>query len=802
MKVPVRWIQEIFPNELSAQEVAEKLTQLGLEVEEVEVIQQGFTGVVVGKVLSAEKHPEADRLVVAKVTDGKEEVQVVCGAPNCREGLTVAFAKVGAVLGLKEEKPLKVKKSKIRGVESFGMLCSEKELGLSDDHEKISELDPDVYVLGKDFGDYFAEAVLEISLTPNLAHCFSILGIARELKASVGGRVQVPGGRCKETGKNAQEAVRLQVVDEKCKSYCCKVIENVQVKQSPDWLKKKLELIGQRPINNIVDITNLVMFEIGQPLHAFDLEKISGKKVVLRTAGEKEKIKTLDGEERMLHLEDLLICDERGPIALAGIMGGGDCEVSEFTTSVLLESAWFDPISIRKTSKRHGLTTEASKRFERGIDPLNVEHALEYAAALIQQIAGGEVLKGSVKEQKVPYLSKEVKLRVGRLNNLLGVSLSVSEVQELLCRLDFQIRLEEDVFFVTPPSWRADIHFEEDLIEEVARLYGYNNLALQKQSGAYSRQKHNHCMAYLVEKQARTRLLAFGLTEFVTCDLIGPKLLEIVHGSVKSEDGMVRVLNPTSIEQSFLRTSLLPGILQVVKYNIDRRNLDISGFEIGRIHYRSEELYKEETLAAAVFSGHTSPHHFGEKGKEVDFFTCKGIVEEFFAAFSEDKLCFERSSLPSFHPGQQAHILLDGKEIGVIGALHPHVLRRLDVEQQIFYAEWNLTPLHALLGKQKKMKPLAQFPGSERDWTVTIKAASWGGIVKKIEKAPSRFLESFALIDRYENKEKLGEGKANLTIRFFYRNSKRTLSQEEVEKEHQRILDFVQKPLAEEGISQ
>ncbi len=790
MKVPLSWLKEYIDIDLSPSQISKLLTMAGLEVDGCDKIGGSFSGVVVGRVTGVEKHPQADKLQIANVFDGEQNYQVVCGAPNCRAGIKTAFAKIDASL---ENGQFIVQKAKLRGVESFGMLCSAKELGLSDNHDAIIEFDEHIKE-GRDVADMYSDVVFDISLTPNLSHANSVVGVARELSAVTGLPYKMPGIDVDEGSEIIEQIVNVIVKDKKrCPRYSCRFIRGVTVAPSPQWLQQRLTDCGFRPVNNIVDATNYVLHEMGHPLHAFDCDLIKGQKVVVRVADQDEQIITLDDKERVLSNEDLLICDSLRPIAIAGVMGGLNTEVSDNTKNILIESAYFDPASIRKTSRKLGLKSEASKRFERGADPNQTVISLDRAAMLIQQLAGGEIALGILDDQAEVFEEKKVKCRLSRVNALLGTHLGVHEIETMFKQLDFPYHWDgRDQFSVVIPTYRVDIHEEIDLVEEVARLYGFDKIPTKKPAYRHSQMEDNPIFHF--ERAARERLIAEGLQEFITCDLIGPSQVDLLKDSMMPSDATIRVLNPNSIEQSILRTSLIPGLLHLVKENMLHQNQDIGGFEIGRIHFKEGKQYKEQVMAGIILTGKREPHHFESKSREVDFFDLKGIIENFFAGLSLPNGNFRVQQLNAFHPGRQASIYIDDVDVGTMGEVHPSILRALDVTQRIYFAELNLHDLFQKRKKEVKMREIPRLPGSERDWTLTVeKSLPVGEIFEAINAAAGPLLIQTSLVDIYWN-EKLGDFH-NITLRFFYRDKNKTLSQEEVEAEHARIVVETQKRL-------
>ena len=761
----------------------------GLEVDAIEAVSAPFSHVVVGHVMDVNPHPAAERLCVASVSDGTETYQVVCGAPNCRKGLKVAFARLGACLQGDDGKVVKIKKTKLRGVESFGMLCSGKELGLSEDAEGILEFSEDAQI-GSDVGKDLSDEVFDISLTPNLAHCLSIIGVARELAAQTGASLRLPRSKVVEDPNDATVSAAAVLVanQELCPRYTCRVIKNITLGPSPSWMQQRLELCGVRAINNVVDVTNYVLLEMGQPLHAFDYDKVAGHQILVRCANDGERFYTLDGVERTLTSESLLICDEEKPVALGGIMGGLNSEVGPQTTNLLLESAYFQRTNIRRTSRKLGLSSESSIRFERGCDPNNVIGALDRAAALIQEFAGGTVCQGVIDVKEYDFPEKVIQCRLSRVNAVLGTELGLGEVEKIFQHLDFRCQSDdEDLFSVQVPTYRVDIEQEIDLIEEVARIYGYNNVP--RDIARYQSSQLSDSPIFLFERMMRSRLVAEGLQEFLTSDLISPEM--VAMEAIIPSEVVVKVINPTSVEQSVLRPSLLSGLLQVVKYNIDHGIKDISAFEVGRIHFKREDQYTERSMAAIVLSGHRVPRQWDAPVDDVDFFDLKGILENLFRGLGIHDVVYQTSNIASFHTGRQATIHADELELGACGEVHPATLRKLDVSQRIFFAVLDLHEMMQLKKDEVFMKSIAEFPGSSRDWTITLdEQVPVADVSAAISEASPPLLEDVTLLALYQD-DKLGDNRKNVTFRFLYRDLKKTIAQETVEKTHNRLMQQV-----------
>lgn len=793
MRVCLSWLKEFVAIDQSIEELSDLLTLAGLEVDKVEKAPFPFKGVVIAEVQETSQHPNADKLKVAKVFDGSETVQIVCGAPNCRPGMKVALATIGATLGTDTEKSFKIKKSKLRDVESFGMLCSEKELGISESDVGIMDLSSEA-PLGTPLDEWLGDIIFEISLTPNLGHCMSILGMGRDIAALMDQKVALPNITL--LSKHESSEVKVTLDDqENCHRYTCRKMSGVQVGPSPDWLKKRLEFSGIRSINNIVDVTNYVMLELGQPLHAFDAKKIEGNTLSIQSTSSPISFETLDGEKRKVPENILMIHDRDKPVAVAGVMGGANSEVGEETAEIILEAACFNPSAVRRSSKALNMRSESSARFERGVDIEMVPVALDRATQLILKLCPEVKVYEKVDVYPKKQVRKNLTLRLNRVNQLLGTQLSLSEVESFLNRLEMDVSGNDVALAVTVPSYRNDIHGEIDLIEEVARVYGYNNI--KKREARVVNSPLPHAPIYLMEKEVREALIGAGLQEFLTCDLISPELSELCLEKHLGEKEEIAVLKPSSVDQSIMRMSLLPGLLQAVKHNFDRKNHDLAAFEIGKIHYKEGEHFKQRLTGAVLLTGKKAPHFWGEKPGEVDFFDLKGILENLLLHFHIQESTFEPAGLKSFHPGKQALFGVKESQVGVLGEVHPDRLHRLGIERKVFYAQFDLHSLMSLKQDERKMVPLPQFPGSERDWTVTLqKDLPLGSLIKLFKAFPSKLLKQSLLLDIYES-EKLGKDKKNVTFRFVYRNDRQTIEQPQVDKEHARLLSYIEQKVGD-----
>lgn len=796
MLVPLSWIRDYLDFSLTNEQIADTLTLAGLEVDKVEPTDLGFEGVVVGRVIDTKPHPEADKLKVATVSDGTETFQVVCGAPNCRKNLITSFAKIGAKLTTEEDKVFKIKKSKLRGVESFGMLCSETELNLGQDSDGIMELE-DTLELGTCLKKIYGDTLFEISLTPNLGHCTSIKGIARELAALLNLQLKTIPLEIQETKDlETEQKVSLSIEDnEACDRFCLRYLEDIEIAPSPAWLQKRIESCGIRPINNVVDVTNYVMLATGQPMHAYDYDKISGGFIKVSKLTNKTTFVSLDEETRELPEGLLVIEDEEKILGLAGVIGSQSSSVTDYTRNLLLEAAHFNPSEIRKSSKAIHLRTDASSRFEKNTDPNAPLEALKMACHLLQQIAGAKVSETFLDAKQQPFPKRNLSLRIEKTNKLLGTKLSQNEILQIFESLDFEPSLaNDDLIELNIPTYRNDIQAEIDLIEEVARLYGYNNIDFSYETCRVSQLTNNPI--YELEKKARKYLLRESLQECITCNLISPKLAKISLEYFPHESPLIEVLKPSSVDQSILRPSLLPGLLQMVKHNFDRQNFSIQSFELGQIHYKAEGVFHEQPSAAILLTGNNSPQFWGSKPKEIDFFDLKGHVENVLSQFGIETYKVSESLLPGFHPGRRCHLEAEnGVLLATLGEVHPGVLNTLDIKQRVFFAELNLPSVLQLQNQKRQFQQLPQYPGTERDWTKTFPATmKANNILKALNNIPSKLLKGVSLLDLYVD-EKLGEQK-NLTFRFHYRDERKTLSHESVEKEHHRILAQAESNLA------
>lgn len=803
MKVSYQWLsQYVDARGNTAAELAEKLTRSGIEVDIVENRNKGVEKVVVGFVKSREKHPDADKLSVCIVDAGQgEDLQIVCGAKNVAAGQKVPVALIGAKL----PDGLAIKRSKLRGVESQGMICSAKELGLNDKllpkeiQEGILVLPEDTEV-GVSILDVLAlnDEVMDLDLTPNRSDCLSMLGAAYEIGAILGREVKVPdaeaGLRENSGGVKAEDKISVEIsAKELCSHYAARLIEGVRIGKSPLWLQNRLMAAGIRPINNIVDITNYVMLEFGQPLHAFDADKLANGHIDVRMAREGEKLVTLDDVERMLEPHMLLITDGTKPVAIAGVMGGANSEVTEGTTRILLESAKFDGGSVRKTSRQLGLRSEASLRFEKEVNPEAVIPALNRAAALIAELAGGQVAAGVVEAVTGEHRPVQIEISIGRINSYLGTELSAEEVKAIFGRLNFTVEsLNQDGLLVHVPSRRGDITRAVDLIEEVARLHGYDNIPTTLMNvvttpGALTREQS-------VRRVVRTLLTNSGLHEAITYSFTHPEQIHSFPGS-HGETKPVALAMPMSEERSVLRTSLVPHLLDAAAYNHNRNINDVAVFEIGRVFLTGEEtlsrLPEEKLMLAILLTGKRSEVHWTGKPAEVDFYDLKGIFEGLVQYLGIEGIRYVAAGPEGFHPGRcaQAEVERDGarKIIGTLGQLHPALQQQKDLADT-YVLEVEMDALSELAGERFTYDPLPRYPAITRDMALVVdRSVAVGDLLDKAKETAGSLLESIQVFDIYTG-ERLGSDKKSVAISLVYRTSERTLTDDEVSELHGRVV--------------
>lgn len=793
MKATLGWIREFVPCELEADELAEALTHRGLECRAS--LEGVLDKVVVGEVLEVTPHPRAERLKVCKVRARGEVLSVVCGAPNVRAGIKAPLAVPGAQLPAGKQ----VQAVEIRGVGSEGMLCSEAELDLGEDASGIWVLPQDLSPGERlDAALGLSDWVLSFELTPNRADCLSVLGIALEVGALVGAQVKIPDIELEEPGAPISGRFQVEIRDpELCPRYVARMVEGVRIGPSPLWVRRRLQLVGLRPINNVVDVTNYVMWELGQPLHAFDLDLLKGSRIVVQRAKPGEKFLSLDGQLRELGPQMLMIWDGERPVAVAGVMGGENSEVRAQTKNVLIESAYFNPMSIRRTAKALGMSTEASKRFERGVDPEGCPRAACRAAQLMGSWAGGSVAKGHLDVYPSPQSRLTIPLRVSRVNQLLGTNLSAQEVRHCLELLSLEVEGGSgDTLTVKPPTRRVDLTREIDLVEEVARVWGFHRIPSTLPGRSLPLVEQT--MEGNLESRIREILVGFGFSEVITFSFVDPNSFDRMGLAV--DDPMRKALelrNPLRQDQGVMRTSLVPGILDAVHRNLHRRNSDLRLFEVGRVFLpkQGELLPSEPRRLAAAMVGRRNPLHWASSPGTVDFFDLKGVVEGLCAELRIKDVDYPGHGVPAFlAPGAGARVVSAHRELGWLGELDPEVQRRWDLEAPVLLFEMDLEALIKLSVSIPKFSPLPRFPEVVRDLSLLVQEdVPSGQLLQLIRDMGGRWLENVVLYDFFQDPDKLPSGTKSLTFRIWYRSQEGSLTDEAVNLEQERLLEGLKK---------
>ena len=783
MNISEQWLREWVDPALTTEELAHQVTMAGLEVEAIEPVAGSFSGVVIARIVSADKHPDADKLRVCQVDTGNETVQIVCGAPNARAGLMAPLAMVGAVL----PGDFKIKAAKLRGVESQGMLCAEQELGLSQDSDGLMELAADA-PLGTDLRDYLAldDKVIEIGLTPNRADCLSVAGIAREVGLLNNLPIKPPVFDNVAATLDDVFPVDLQAA-ERCPRYLGRVIRGVDVSRpSPLWLQEKLRRCGIRSIDAVVDVTNYVLLEMGQPMHAFDFDKLHGG-IVVREAAVGESLELLDGQTVDLKPGTLVIADHAVPLAMAGIMGGEASAVSGDTTNILLEAAFFTPDLLAGIARSYGLHTESSHRFERGVDFELQLQAMERASQLLLDIVGGEAgpIEHAVSTQHLPERSP-VTLRAARIGKMLGMELPAVEVERILSGLGLGLSPTNEGWICSVPSWRFDMEIEADLLEELARVYGYNKLPA------------SHIRADLVMparpethlsiRQLRRHISARGYREAITYSFVDPKLQHLFDPDVKP----VALANPISADMSVMRTSLLPGLVGAVMRNINRQQPRTRLFETGLRFVPGENGLRQVPTLAMVATGQRFGESWAADSQGLDFFDMKGDVESVFALGRDPgSLQFVTAAVAALHPGQTAGISRKGQDVGYLGAVHPTVQAELDLAAPLYVCEVDLDAV--LQGLVPEFTELSKFPEVRRDLAVVVdKTVLAAELLGNVRAVAGSYLRDLRLFDVYEGKG-IDPKRKSLALGLTFRDHSRTLSDEDVNLAVDQVVDSLEK---------
>ena len=790
MKLPISWLNEYINFKKSDEEISENLTMIGNEVESIEK-SGNIDGVIVGEIKKIIPHPNADKLKLTIVFDGNNEIQVVCGAPNIEEGQKIFLATPGTKLPLENGSTFEIKKSKIRGEISEGMICSEKELGLSDNHEGIMVLD-NSFLIGDPLSKYFSETVFDIDVTPNRVDCLSIVGLARDLSAKFSTKLNFNYSNDFDID-NSKGIV--EILDEKiCPRYSGIILDSVNITDSPDWLKSKLISIGERPINNVVDITNYVMFEIGQPLHAFDLDKISGDKIFVRESNSKEKIITLDGEERELPSKSIVIADEKQSIGLAGIMGGGNSEIDNTTKTIFLESANFNPQYIRNTSKKLNLSTEASIRFERNLNPEITEFALSRAANLIIELAGGKS-RGFMEDlyQNKSDNKSKISLKKDKIKSHLGLDLDDKKISNTLENLDFtfDFSTKESTWQVDKPFWRSDINISEDLHEEIARIIGYDDIPLSFLSGEIPKWEPNE--QYDTKIFLQDILVGIGLTETISYSATSEKLLNLTP-LISNLGKSIELDNPISNEHAYLRKSIIPSLLINASRNTHYWKKPIRLFETGSVFYMDQSKIIEKTMISGILAGTRNELNWNQEEGLVDYFDIKGIVE-FILKKLNIKVEFTDYTDPLFDLHKSSKIFNKNinKDIGFIGEVSSKLLAELDFNSNnVVIFELDLDSL--IKAKSPVIyEEFSTFPQAHRDLSLIVEKNVKFDDLNKIILSEKYAVES-VIVDSYEG-EGIPSNKKSISIRISYQSFDNTLSSKNLEKIEKNILSKLKKQL-------
>ncbi len=787
MKLPYSWLVQLSGLKWPAAKMADRLTLCGTACEDVLPTARTLDKVIVGKVLELHAVEGADKIKRAVVTVGKESFDVICGAPNVAAGQRVPVATIGAKLA----NGMEIKRAKIRGVESFGMICSESELGLSNDHSGIMVLDINAKVgvpLVKflDYDDY----VMTFELTPNRGDSLSAFGIARDLAALGSVKIKRPKFKVKSSNKKTSAFIKVKIEDtDACPRYAARIIQNVKFAESPWWIKKRLIMCGIRPINNVVDVTNYVMMECGHPLHAFDYDRFGSTEVLVRRAKNGESLTTLDGKTHKLSSEVLLITNGNEAVAAGGVMGGQKSEVENTTTNILLEAAYFKPSVIRRSRKELGMTSESQARFEKGVDPNGVEYAISRAAFLMQEICGGEVLEGIVDAYPRKIKPRNVSLRPERCNSLLGTKLSAPRMKKILIDLEFKVTGGKKLS-ISVPTFRSDIEREIDLIEEIARIDGYHNIpdAVTNIGPLYTPTNYHEKF----KNELRTNLTGLGFDEIISHGLTESSLAIMVEPDLP----MVKIQNPVSAELDVMRNSLIPFALNVVRHNLNFRTLDLRLFEIGNSYFPpvGKGDWIEEDRLLLLVTGKTNAT-WRDKPRELDFYDLTGALSGLGLHFRWPEIEYQETKINCFHEDLSFNIFISGSPVGRIGQLSQIIADKLDIKQKLFLAEMTMSALIEKSIRSREFLPLSIYPAAPRDLAIVVKeSVKASEILSIIKNAAAPLAESVHIFDLYQGKQ-IESGKKSLAVSIIYRSPEGSLSAEQVEQRQQLVISDLKNKL-------
>lgn len=783
MQLSYKWLQDYIAFDWSPDELADRLTMIGTAVERITPLYEKFSRVVIGRIEKVEKHPEKDRLTVCTINDGTASRVVVCGAPNAHPGQYSPYAMPGAVL----PGGVEVKTAKIAGVSSLGFLCSEAELGLSEEADQLMELDPETAEAGLDLWAFLDldDWILQFELTPNRPDCMSALGIAREIGALTGSKFRRPEVEISEGGGAAADRVKIDIEDpDGCPRYAARIIENIHIGHSPFWMKRRLHAAGIRSINNIVDITNYIMVETGQPLHAFDFTTFKKPQVVVRPARDQEPFTTLDNEQRKLPADAVLITDGVQALAIGGVMGGLDSEVAPQTKTVLLESAYFNPVRLCRTRKLLGLESESATRFEKGVDPNGVDYALHRASSLMAELADGQVLQGAVDNYPEPITPLRLELRPTRANKIIGIDLASPRMIDILSSLEFGVAAGKTIS-VTVPTFRPDVAREIDLIEEIARIADYEQIPVRRQAAGRIPTSVNPVTHF--ESRLREILVGEGLSEVVTNSLVDRRRLP------PGEAGQaVELKNPLSEDLSVMRTSLYSSLLAVVAHNFNRQVPAVRIFEIGRIFGHRNGAYDERRVVTLMMAGNAPVTRWEHGIRPTDFYDLKGVLNSFFNSLRL-KIDFQETQNPVLAGGTSFELRAGGATLGYAGLVEPELARMHDVKIPVWSAFLEFDKLKRAARSDAVYKPVPRFPKSERDCAVIVdRSVRSGELVATIKETAPEMIEAVDIFDVYLGKP-IPEDKKSVAISIVYRADDRTLTDQQVHAAQQKAISLLKK---------
>ena len=791
MLISLNWLKQYIDLDgIEINEMENSLTMIGQEVEKIEIAGSNLENVVTAKIIEKEMHPDSDHLTVCKVDNGKEILQIVCGASNHKAGDKVVLAQIGAKLS----EDFVIKKGKIRGKESCGMLCSEVELGIGSDKDGIIIL-PEDAPIGIPFKDYLGinDTVFELEITPNRPDCLSHIGIARELSAYYGKELKYPETEIKsEISEKTSDNVKVSIEDRNLsRRYVTRILKNVTVKESPKWLKERIEAVGLRSINNIVDVSNFILMEMNHPNHVFDLDKIEGNEIKVKSAVKGDKLVTLDEQERELEDGDIVICDSKKILALGGVMGGLDSEVTDNTKNILLEVAQFNPQNVRKTSRRLTLSSDSSYRFERGIDVEDSIKVINRLANLIQEVAGGEILNGYVDVYPVPHENKVAELNFERLNRFVGKVIPREKVIEILRNLEIDVKDNGDTLTLTAPSYRGDLELEQDYFEEVIRMYGFDNI--ENILPRVDINKNSTLDTTKLTDRVKTICASVGLKEVINYSFIPKDALQKLKFTGVSEDKLIDISNPITEDFVTMRPTLLYSLIKNAKDNMNRNVSNIRFFEVSRTFEKAEELAKEDIKVGIILAGENDKTLWNPKPVHYDFYDLKGIVEEIFSKLRFQSFSIKRSVQTEFHPGRSADIFVGKEYIGSFGEIHPDVLENFGLNKKtVLVAEFNIELIKKYINKPFVYQGIVKYPAVPRDLALVMNENILvGDVLKTIEKIDKK-VEKVELFDIYQG---IGvePGKKSVAISILLRDDSKTLEEKEINDIIDKILAKMKK---------